>query len=349
VLLRFHNIYYVIRYVLALAAMIFIWLLLFMIYSNQVIPPFGSILPYLTPWKFTFESVAGDGVASRLTAMQAELDATRTVANSALLVMSASFGIFTGYLALIYQQKQRRLRENRLLQIKNQEIARRNEFIRYISATISHEFKNNLARIKRRFNLLEHDLPPEAGERIFANFDKLFADIDIFKRIADERESGLITFERVDLLTLLKEISHNYKELAIITFSGSNHSTVIFAAIPLLKTVFENIIDNAVKYKKDDQPLALINIALSMDRDERRRYVVISFRDQGVGMSEEKADKCFYKGGGSKGGWGQGMYFAKYVVGLHAGKIRVGRENTRLEIGSEILIHLPYVEEALDV
>jgi hypothetical protein len=85
VLLRFHNIYYVIRYVLALAAMIFIWLLLFMIYSNQVIPPFGRILPYLTPWKFTFESVAGDGVASRLTAMQAELDATRIVANSALL------------------------------------------------------------------------------------------------------------------------------------------------------------------------------------------------------------------------------------------------------------------------
>ena len=38
----------------------------------------------------------------------------------------------------IYQQRQQRVRENMFLLLKNQEIGRRNEFIRYISATIGH-------------------------------------------------------------------------------------------------------------------------------------------------------------------------------------------------------------------
>ena len=66
-------------------------------------------------------------------------------------------------------------------------------------------------------------------------------------------------------------------------------------------------------------------------------------------MDEEEADKCFYRGKGTEGGWGQGLYFAKYVIGLHAGKIRVGKEYTAPGIGTEIMIKLPFVEETIDV
>ncbi|MDH4231845.1 MAG: hypothetical protein OEW04_07415, partial [Nitrospirota bacterium] len=67
------------------------------------------------------------------------------------------------------------------------------------------------------------------------------------------------------------------------------------------------------------------------------------------GMDEQEADRCFYKGKGSREGWGQGLYFVKYVIGLHAGKIRVGKEYTAPGVGTEIIINLPFVEEALDV
>jgi signal transduction histidine kinase len=68
-------------------------------------------------------------------------------------------------------------------------------------------------------------------------------------------------------------------------------------------------------------------------------------------MDEQQADRCFYmgKGGGSGEGWGRGLYYAKYVVGLHAGKIRIGKEYTKPGVGTEIIINLPFVEESLHV
>jgi signal transduction histidine kinase len=252
------------------------------------------------------------------------------------------------YLSIVYQQKQRRARENMMLVLKNQEIARRNEFIRYISATIGHEFKNNLGRIKRRIDLLP-GLPPEATERIDDNLDKLFADIDIFKKISDEREAGLVDFQNIDLVAMLRDLASQYSDLADITIQETIAVPMIYAAPPLLKTVFENVIDNAIKYKKSDQQRASVLVSCAMDTDGSRRYLTLSIRDQGIGMDEQQADHCFYRGRGIGESWGQGLYFAKYVVGLHAGRIKIGKEYTAPGVGTEIIINFPFVEETTDV
>jgi signal transduction histidine kinase len=262
--------------------------------------------------------------------------------------MIGSFTILCIYLTFVYQQKQRRSRENKLLFLKNQEIARRNEFIRYISATIGHEFKNNLGRIKRRIDLLPA-LPHDMRARIDDNMDKLFADIDIFKKISDEREAGLIDFAKVDLQEILSTLAAQYSDLADFTFQDTMTPPAIFASKTLLRTVFENLIDNAIKYKKPEQPRARISLSCFAELDGKRRYVSLSFRDEGIGMDEQEADRCFYKGKGSEEGWGEGLYFAKYVIGLHAGKIRVGKEYTASGTGTEIIIHLPFVEETIHV
>ena len=234
------------------------------------------------------------------------------------------------------------------LLLKNQEIARRNEFIRYISATIGHEFKNNLGRIKRRIDLLTA-IPHDVKDRIDENMEKLFADIDIFKKISDEREAGLVDFARIDLRQMLVALAEQHSDLADIAFQGSMHTPAIFASKVLLRTVFENLIDNSIKYKKPEQSRARISVSSSIDIDGTRRYVALSFRDEGIGMDEKQTDLCFYKGKRSREGWGEGLYFAKYVIGLHAGKIRVGKEYTAPGTGTEIIIHLPFVEETLHV
>jgi signal transduction histidine kinase len=280
--------------------------------------------------------------------MQDYLDASTRVASSSFLLMIGSFAALSVYLSILYQQKQRRARENMFLVLKNREIARRNEFIRFISATIGHEFKNNLGRIKRRIDLLP-DVPREPRERIDENLEKLFADIDIFKRISDEREAGLIEFSHLDLHQMLDGLAAQYRDLAEITFREGSSLPKIYAAPPLLRTVFENVFDNAVKYRKPDQPLARVRVSCSMDADGGRQYVTVSIRDEGLGMDEQHADRCFYKGKGSGESWGQGLYFAKYVVGLHAGKIRIGKEYTAPGTGTEIIIKLPFVEESLHV
>jgi signal transduction histidine kinase len=329
-----------------LALMVFIWLVLFMVYADRFIPPFGRLELLLMPWKAVIPMEAG--LDRRLSLMQEQLDASNRISSYAFVTMIVSFAAFSMYLSVIYQQKQRRARENMFLVLKNQEIARRNEFIRYISATIGHEFKNNLGRIKRRIDLLP-SLPQDAQERIDGNLAKLFADIDIFKKISDEREAGLIEFKNIDIEAMLGDLTKQYGDLADISLQESAGVPMIYAAPPLLKTVFENVFDNAVKYKKPEQPRARVLVSCAMDKDGSRRYVTVLIRDEGVGMDEQHADQCFYKGKGTGESWGQGLYFAKYVVGLHAGRIRIGKEYTAPGIGTEIIINLPYVEEALGV
>ena len=340
------DIYQRLRALVLTALMVFILLVLGMVYLDRFIPPFGRLELWLMPWKGATPPEAS--LDQRLSIMQEQLDASNRIAHYAFVTMIVSFTTFSLYLSVVYQQKQRRARENMLLVLKNQEIARRNEFIRYISATIGHEFKNNLGRIKRRIDLLP-GLPQDSRERIDDNLDKLFADIQIFKKISDEREASLVEFKNFDLRTMLEDLAVQYGDLADITIHESVNVPMIYAAPPLLKTVFENVIDNAVKYKKPDQPRARVLVSCAMDRDVGRRYVTVSVRDEGVGMDEQQADQCFYKGRGTGESWGQGLYFAKYVVGLHAGKIRIGKEYTVPGTGTEIIINLPFVEEALDV
>lgn len=341
-----HNIPYKVRVLALMALMVFVWLVVGMVYTERFLPPFGRLELWLMPWKGVLPA-EGD-LDKRLSFMQGQLDASNSVSHYALVAMIVSFAAFIMNLSIVYQQKQRRARENMLLVMKNQEIARRNEFIRYISATIGHEFKNNLGRIKRRIDLLP-GLPRDAQERIDGNLDKLFADIDIFKKISDEREAGLVEFNNTDLKTMLDDLAMQYADLADIAVYERAAIPMIYAAPPLLKTVFENVLDNAVKYKKPEQPRALIQVSTTIDRDGSRRYVTVSMRDEGVGMDEQQADQCFYKGKGIGENWGQGLYFAKYVVGLHAGKIRIGKEYTAPGTGTEIIINLPLVEEAPDV
>jgi signal transduction histidine kinase len=335
--------------VLALTAlMVCVWLVAGMVYVDEFVRPFDRIELLLMPWK-ALSSLPGEvSLDDRLNVMQELLDASGRVAQYALAGLILSFAALTLYLSLVYQQRQRRARENMILLLKNQEIARRNEFIRYISATIGHEFKNNLGRIKRRIDLLP-GLPQDARERMDENLDKLFADIDIFKRISDEREAGLVEFKYIDVKGMLGKLAVQYADLAHIVVDECRSVPMLYAVPPLLKTVFENIIDNAVKYKKPDQPRARIEVSCSMDRDGTRQYVTVSVRDAGIGMDEQTADQCFYRGKGTGENWGQGLYYTKYVVGLHAGKVRIGKEFTAPGAGTEVIINLPFVEETNNV
>ncbi len=337
------GIFRIIRYFLMLSAVFVTWSVLGMVYLDRYVSPFDRLKPVLMPWKVSEPADATTG--ERLALMRRQLSTSRNTANYAFFAMSAIFAVFCIHLTFIYQQKQRRSRENELLLLKNQEIARRNEFIRYISATIGHEFKNNLGRIKRRLELVK-DLAPDVRSRLDDNLDKLFADIDIFKKISDEREASLIDFTSVDIRAMLTTLAGEHVDVANFTFEGGKVLPTITASAPLLKAVFENLIDTAIKSKKPEQPRALITVGWSVDADHQRRYLSLSFRDEGTGMDDDEADRCFYRGKESGKSWGQGLYFAKYVIGLHAGKIRVGTDYTAPGFGTEIIIKLPLVEEA---
>lgn len=331
----------------AVAVMALVWALLVMVVFEWFPGPLLPLHHALMPWRGLMEGFMQPTMLGRIEHLERIMEDSKTVGSLARLVMFCSFMLLVAYTTVVFQHRQRRMRENELLMMKNQEIARRNEFIRYISATIGHEFKNNLGRIKRRLDLMGID--PQARARIDENFLKLFADIDIFKQIASEREAGLIEFESLDLAQMLDSMKGQYSDMARISCVHETAPPRIYASRVLIRTVFENLIDNSIKYKKPSQSHADISFICSIEEDSSRRYVTIRVRDEGVGMDDTHADRCFYERKSTSGGWGEGLYFVKYVIGLHAGKVRIGREHTAPGKGTEIIINLPYVEESVGV
>jgi len=110
-----------------------------------------------------------------------------------------------------------------------------------------------------------------------------------------------------------------------------------------LKIVFDNLIDNAMKYSKEP---ASVTVHLACTP----KLVVIRFSDRGIGISPKEQKKVFHKFQRiydkdipNVKGTGLGLYWVKEIVKTHGGKISVFSEGRGR--GTTFIIELPiYLE-----
>ncbi|MFH1620079.1 MAG: ATP-binding protein [bacterium] len=107
----------------------------------------------------------------------------------------------------------------------------------------------------------------------------------------------------------------------------------------LMKDVFRNIIDNAVKFNPAEEKLVLVSCG------KKDNLALISFGDNGPGIPPEELETIFHKFyqvessfTGQVEGWGLGLAFVKRVVEAHGGKILV---KSQLQKGSVFTVVLP--------
>ena len=104
--------------------------------------------------------------------------------------------------------------------------------------------------------------------------------------------------------------------------------------------VFQNLISNAIKFKKEDKPP---EIQIFARKDNERNEYVFSVADNGIGMDPQYADRIFtifqklhtldeYQGSGI------GLSIVKRIVERHGGKIWV---KSALEHGSTFYFTIP--------
>ncbi|MEK7574417.1 MAG: HAMP domain-containing sensor histidine kinase [Patescibacteria group bacterium] len=134
-------------------------------------------------------------------------------------------------------------------------------------------------------------------------------------------------FQKLELNKLLKDIAEGFQIVARqrnldLIFEPSLSEVYVSGDIYKLSQVFQNLIDNAMKYTEK----GWIKISV---KDEEAALVVIS--DSGRGMSQDLAKRLFQKF--SRGvedtkayGSGLGLYISKEIVGAHQGKIWVESE-----------------------
>ncbi len=113
----------------------------------------------------------------------------------------------------------------------------------------------------------------------------------------------------------------------------------VTADVQMVKTIFRNLIGNAIKYTK---PGGEISIGVS----ERKQFVEITVNDTGIGITKE-AQKRLFKiealhsttGTNNEHGSGFGLLLCKEFVELHGGTISVESEPGK---GSKFKFTLPH-------
>ncbi|MBU5671087.1 cache domain-containing sensor histidine kinase [Paenibacillus brevis] len=137
-----------------------------------------------------------------------------------------------------------------------------------------------------------------------------------------------------EIVTVQQELSHveNYLQLLQIRFPGKISYRMLvpenFHSLPIIKLVFQPIVENAVFHglEKQAEP-GMITISAWSERDE----VIFSIQDDGVGMSEERlADLILTLTDGKTDKFGIGLRNVNERLRLHYGN------NSRLSVHSKL-------------
>lgn len=123
-----------------------------------------------------------------------------------------------------------------------------------------------------------------------------------------------------------------------VIFNKPNSKMIASIDPKLMLMVFENILDNAGKYSKDGKP-----VTITIHQNET--YTIITIKDRGVGIRKSDQNKLFKKFfridnslSASVKGTGLGLYWAKRILDLHDGSIKV---TSTLKAGSTFEISTP--------
>ena len=104
----------------------------------------------------------------------------------------------------------------------------------------------------------------------------------------------------------------------------------------LLCTALLNLIDNAMKYSPNG---GAIEVGVETGRDQ----VVVSVRDQGLGLAPQDREWVFEKyfrvtHDGRVRGFGLGLFLVRRIIGMHGGTVTV---DSTLGVGSTFFVRLP--------
>ena len=209
------------------------------------------------------------------------------------------------------------------LEVKNAQLER-------FSYTVSHDLKTPLLTIRGFLGMLERDM--ESGDerrvrddirrirRASGTMAQLLSELFHLSRVVrlarplEEVPLDEVVREVIDRLA--ESIAERGVEIDVApdlpTVSGDRHR---------LREVFENLIDNAVRYL-GDQPMPRVEVAMRQDGAER----IFVVRDNGTGVDPRYQDKVFVlfeRLHADAEGTGVGLALTKRIVELHSGSIWV--------------------------
>ncbi|MDD3051177.1 MAG: ABC transporter substrate binding protein [Candidatus Cloacimonetes bacterium] len=243
-----------------------------------------------------------------------------------------------GQFVTIFEDVSDSVKREKELQGKNTEL---NQFI----YTVSHDLRSPLVTIKTFLGYAEEDYEAKNEESFRKDLSYIKNAADKMGKLLDE----LLNLSRIGRKTIppeeipLKKIVESAADIvagrivvnnATINFTGDNVS--LFGDVQRLTELFQNLIDNSVKFRQKD-----INPQIDISAVSEETEVVITIKDNGIGIDNRFIGKLcepFEKLDKNTDGVGMGLAICKKIVDIHEGSLKVDSEGENK--GTTVLVTL---------
>ena len=257
---------------------------------------------------------------------------------SPLFLISA---VILGFFAIIIIQLLRFITE------QEQMAELRNDF----SYAMVHDMKSPLSSIIMGAHFLHSgkvDDKPQIKEKYYSiiedEAEHLLALVNKLLTISKlENKKLILSKNEIDLEPIIDDLVDKAKTKATkpLQITGDLKVRNVWADEQYLTEAIANLLDNAIKYSKDE-----IQIKIStLDTD---KHVLLKVRDNGIGISKEEQRIIFDKFGraaiheknrtGGVSGFGLGLNYVDQVMKAHGGKVTVSSEKDNY---SEFTLYIP--------
>lgn len=215
----------------------------------------------------------------------------------------------------------------------------------------SHQLRTPATGVKQYLGMVLQEMAgdvPEAQrtllEKAYESNERQLTIVSDLLKVA-QIDSGTIDIRvrSVDIVNLLddvvKEQSTVFRERdQELKIHHSDDALNALADPVKVRMVFDNLIDNAGKYSENGKT---VEVSASREGD----WIRVDITDQGVGIATEDIDRLFEKFirihnhlSTQVGGTGLGLYWAKQVIDLHKGILKV---SSTPDQGSTFTVYLP--------
>lgn len=226
---------------------------------------------------------------------------------------------------------------------ENFEKTQREELRKQFTANVSHELKTPLTSISGFAEILKNGGTDEKTTKDFASTiyeesQRMISLVnDIIKLSKLDEKSISMEKEQIELLGLSKEIAKILSASAKnknVTLSIHGDPGKIYGVQPVIYEMIYNLIDNAIKYNKQNGTVEVTikdeKLNPAENTDSFGKKTIISVRDTGIGIpknEQERVFERFYRVDKSRskelGGTGLGLSIVKHAAKYHNATIRL--------------------------
>jgi signal transduction histidine kinase len=274
----------------------------------------------------------GRGLGESFTAQDAET--AQDIANQLAIAIQQS---------RLYEALQKELteRQNLIAQLESN-----NAELERFTYTVSHDLRNPLVTIKGFLGMLDKDMRENKPDRVQNDFQRIAGATekmdDLLTDLLELSRIGRIVNPpmEVDTVRLIQDALDNLDgrlRSKNVTLQIANELPFLYGDRTRLREVFENLIENAIKYS-GAQPNPLIEIGTRIEKNESVFFV----KDNGIGIEERYQTRIFAlfeKLNPSIEGTGIGLALVKRIVEVHGGRVWV--ESEGLGKGSTFCFTIP--------